>query len=235
MRLIRGASLKSAHSPGHGYRYDGLYWVTDFWPEKEHGYVVYKFRLVRMAQQNTLHSRNVATAPIAKPVPVATTSKPVSKPPVKPEKKPVEKMKKPKIVKPPVVSTTSSTTNKDVPVAVAQPIVQPKSIPIDVDDDDMINDVEEAAPVEIPEHHDDIMNDDHARAITPPLHVDTIAADATIYDDADVNHMPSLPTLASQHKVSPIELDLEGFAWNEYPGAADDNDLSHGFLNFDEE
>lgn len=47
VRVIRGASPEVHDPPPSGYRYDGLYRVTDFWPQiGESGHRVWRFRLV---------------------------------------------------------------------------------------------------------------------------------------------------------------------------------------------
>ncbi len=49
VRVIRGANEYSAFAPENGYRYDGLYFVTDYWHEKgKSGFIVWRFRLERI-------------------------------------------------------------------------------------------------------------------------------------------------------------------------------------------
>lgn len=46
VRVVRGFSHKSEYSPLSGYRYDGLFYVTEHWKEKGlSGYDVWRFRL----------------------------------------------------------------------------------------------------------------------------------------------------------------------------------------------
>lgn len=46
VRVIRGYQLKSNFSPKQGYRYDGLYYVTEYWTEKgKDGFDICRFRL----------------------------------------------------------------------------------------------------------------------------------------------------------------------------------------------
>jgi hypothetical protein len=47
VRVIRGSELESPFAPKLGYRYDGLYWVTDYWREYNQSAYVYKFKLVQ--------------------------------------------------------------------------------------------------------------------------------------------------------------------------------------------
>lgn len=47
VRVVRGSKHRSPHSPGRGYRYDGLYWVDTYWKEQgQDGFVICRFRLV---------------------------------------------------------------------------------------------------------------------------------------------------------------------------------------------
>ncbi len=47
VRVIRGAKHDSPHSPPHGYRYDGLFYVEAFWRERgRSGHVIWRYRLV---------------------------------------------------------------------------------------------------------------------------------------------------------------------------------------------
>ena len=48
VRVVRGANLRSAFSPLHGYRYDGLYFVRRYWSEVgRSGFLIWRFRLER--------------------------------------------------------------------------------------------------------------------------------------------------------------------------------------------
>nr|CAG4710288.1 unnamed protein product [Naegleria fowleri] len=57
VRLIRSYQLDSAYAPAKGYRYDGLYWVTDYWREPQRlksgyfGALVYRYRMIRLDGQ----------------------------------------------------------------------------------------------------------------------------------------------------------------------------------------
>ncbi|KAG2393169.1 hypothetical protein C9374_009746 [Naegleria lovaniensis] len=57
VRLVRGYQLDSAYAPAKGYRYDGLYWVTDYWREPQRlksghfGALVYRYRMIRLEGQ----------------------------------------------------------------------------------------------------------------------------------------------------------------------------------------
>ncbi|EFC48138.1 predicted protein [Naegleria gruberi] len=60
VRVVRGFQLQEKYAPISGYRYDGLYWVTNYWKERQilpngkNGAYVYKFRLVRLSNQPTI-------------------------------------------------------------------------------------------------------------------------------------------------------------------------------------
>ena len=48
VRVVRGANAGSEHAPARGYRYDGLFFVEDYWRERgSSGYFVWRFRLRR--------------------------------------------------------------------------------------------------------------------------------------------------------------------------------------------
>jgi hypothetical protein len=59
VRLVRNESLDTEYSPKSFYRYDGLYWVTDFWKEKNLKSFYFKFRLIRLPAQESIPKRNV--------------------------------------------------------------------------------------------------------------------------------------------------------------------------------
>lgn len=49
VRVIRGAHKNSKFAPETGYRYDGLYYVTEYWHEKgKSGFIVWRFRLEKV-------------------------------------------------------------------------------------------------------------------------------------------------------------------------------------------
>lgn len=49
VRVIRGAQQPSAYAPEAGYRYDGLYRVSDYWREVgKAGLYIWRFRLVKI-------------------------------------------------------------------------------------------------------------------------------------------------------------------------------------------
>jgi putative restriction endonuclease len=49
VRVIRGSSHKSAHSPSIGYQYNGVYQVEDYWRDTgEANYTIWRFRLVKL-------------------------------------------------------------------------------------------------------------------------------------------------------------------------------------------
>lgn len=55
VRVVRGADRSNPFAPDYGYRYDGLYLVTQSWAEKgRDGYVVVRFRLERIDEQQPL-------------------------------------------------------------------------------------------------------------------------------------------------------------------------------------
>lgn len=48
VRVVRGAGGDPTFSPSHGYRYDGLYFVTSYWSQAgTHGFRIWRFRLER--------------------------------------------------------------------------------------------------------------------------------------------------------------------------------------------
>jgi putative restriction endonuclease len=48
VRVVRGAHAGSPYAPATGYRYDGLYFVADYWSEVgKSGFVIWRYRLVR--------------------------------------------------------------------------------------------------------------------------------------------------------------------------------------------
>ena len=56
MRVVRGYKLGklrgSRYAPSAGYRYDGLYAVTDMWPEiGESGFIIWRYRMERLGDQ----------------------------------------------------------------------------------------------------------------------------------------------------------------------------------------
>lgn len=57
VRVVRGFQLQTKYAPKSGYRYDGLYWVTNYWKENQvlpngkQGAKVFRFRLVRLEGQ----------------------------------------------------------------------------------------------------------------------------------------------------------------------------------------
>eukprot|EP01080_Neovahlkampfia_damariscottae_P003711 gene3711-6600_t len=59
IRLVRHESLDTEYSPRSDYRYDGLYWVTDFWKEKAKTKIIFKFRFVRLSGQESIPKRNL--------------------------------------------------------------------------------------------------------------------------------------------------------------------------------
>lgn len=49
VRVVRGANGNSNFAPVIGYRYDGLYLVTDYWHEKgKSGFIIWRFRLEKI-------------------------------------------------------------------------------------------------------------------------------------------------------------------------------------------
>ncbi|KAJ6629891.1 PUA-like domain-containing protein [Mycena sp. CBHHK59/15] len=71
VRVVRGPNLESPWAPVYGYRYDGLYTITEAWEDKgRSGFKVCKFRFVRNPGQPPLVQ---STNP--KPKPLQRTSK----------------------------------------------------------------------------------------------------------------------------------------------------------------
>ena len=59
VRIIRGAHQNSKFAPESGYRYDGLYFVTDYWYEiGKSGFVVWRFRLEKLNKTEYIDSDN---------------------------------------------------------------------------------------------------------------------------------------------------------------------------------
>ncbi|MGB3201456.1 MAG: YDG/SRA domain-containing protein [Nodosilinea sp.] len=57
VRVIRGSTHKSDHSPPHGYRYDGLYCVEDYWQERGRaGYYIWRYRLTKIPEIKAVDS-----------------------------------------------------------------------------------------------------------------------------------------------------------------------------------
>jgi putative restriction endonuclease len=49
VRVVRGARLHSRYAPTTGYRYDGLYTVTDYWRDRgRSGFYIWRYRLVKV-------------------------------------------------------------------------------------------------------------------------------------------------------------------------------------------
>lgn len=49
VRVIRGPNEASPYAPKEGYRYDGLYTITEYWKAVgKRGFTVWKFRLVKI-------------------------------------------------------------------------------------------------------------------------------------------------------------------------------------------
>ncbi|KAH7915651.1 PUA-like domain-containing protein [Hygrophoropsis aurantiaca] len=60
VRVVRSYKVVSKYAPVLGYRYDGLYIVTDAWKEKmSHGFVICRYRLERMPGQPDLPERTI--------------------------------------------------------------------------------------------------------------------------------------------------------------------------------
>ncbi len=52
VKVSRGHQLDSLYAPPTGYRYDGLYQITNYWPQKGgDGFLIYRFRLERLPGQ----------------------------------------------------------------------------------------------------------------------------------------------------------------------------------------
>jgi putative restriction endonuclease len=64
VRVIRGVGAKTAHSPERGYRYDGLFRVERYWPERgRSGFRIWRFRLVK-ADDATVDGQGPTAAPL---------------------------------------------------------------------------------------------------------------------------------------------------------------------------
>jgi len=74
VRVIRGASRKKGHShayaPVMGYRYDGLYWVTEYWRDiGKTGFKTCKFRMERQSGQKPLPVQVISSISAGPPKP----------------------------------------------------------------------------------------------------------------------------------------------------------------------
>lgn len=66
VRVIRGAGGDPHHSPTTGFRYDGLYYVQDFWQDTgKSGYRIWRFRLVREPDE-PISPPQLAVSPMAR-------------------------------------------------------------------------------------------------------------------------------------------------------------------------
>jgi len=65
IRVVRGANKHSKFAPTTGYRYDGLYFITEYWHEKgKSGYIVWRFRLEKIkSKENIQVSTNIISEP----------------------------------------------------------------------------------------------------------------------------------------------------------------------------
>ena len=64
IRVCRGYNLESAHAPQRGYRYDGLYRIENYWAEVGiDGYRVWRYRLVRIFNDEQLTAESIITTP----------------------------------------------------------------------------------------------------------------------------------------------------------------------------
>ena len=55
VRVVRGSNHDSPHSPPHGYSYDGLYTVEEYWHEPgRSGFEVWRFRLAKIPERVTI-------------------------------------------------------------------------------------------------------------------------------------------------------------------------------------
>ena len=64
IRVSRGDKLRSEYAPQKGYRYDGLYRIDDCWTAQGvDGFIIYKYRLIRLDGQPPLGTLEPKTAP----------------------------------------------------------------------------------------------------------------------------------------------------------------------------
>lgn len=74
VRVVRGAKGEKPYAPDSGYRYDGLYRVTDHWSELgKSGYRIWRFKLVRLSPQEEAPYVPVANLPAGNRTPKTTT------------------------------------------------------------------------------------------------------------------------------------------------------------------
>jgi putative restriction endonuclease len=70
VRVIRGPRLRSPYAPARVYRYDGLYMVEDHWQERgRSGFLIWRFRLRRIAWQASIGTPPSPAAPLGTPAP----------------------------------------------------------------------------------------------------------------------------------------------------------------------
>lgn len=73
VRVVRGSRGEAAHSPVSGYRYDGLYRVTEHWQERgRSGHLIWRFRLLRLGEQEAAPFVPAQNMPAGNPAPRAT-------------------------------------------------------------------------------------------------------------------------------------------------------------------
>jgi putative restriction endonuclease len=62
--VCRGYTLDSDHAPQRGYRYDGLYRIENYWTDEGiDGYKVWRYRLVRIFNDEQLTAESIITTP----------------------------------------------------------------------------------------------------------------------------------------------------------------------------
>lgn len=62
VRVVRGSNKDSIFAPKTGYRYDGLYTVTEYWREKgKSGFIVWRFRLEKILNENNIEVSKLNT------------------------------------------------------------------------------------------------------------------------------------------------------------------------------
>mmetsp|Transcript_10759 Transcript_10759/g.14763 ORF Transcript_10759/g.14763 Transcript_10759/m.14763 type:complete len:359 (-) Transcript_10759:3293-4369(-) len=88
VQVFRGSHLNSKYAPEQGYRFDGFYYVAEYWQErKSTGFLVWRFRLIRIPGQTPLQCRDDFTPKAKKPKVLKTTPKETVHIPIEPRQK----------------------------------------------------------------------------------------------------------------------------------------------------
>jgi putative restriction endonuclease len=68
VRVTRGHTHRSPYSPTSGYRYDGLFFISEYWHERGNdGFQVWRYRLVKIPDDQVAPDKNDETASLSSP------------------------------------------------------------------------------------------------------------------------------------------------------------------------